>query len=178
MKIQIWIQFGSGPHTRAKRCISLKKEVLSTLGELKFLDGKQFAKARAGLFTFSDGQPWRQTLESYDPEIKLSAYSRMTAYSSWAVFDFPLVGYDPELKQKDPILVFKLTSIEKQSISLKSAGSLQLQTALENGEEAHPGFTWSAGSVLDSARKGYAAYKTVDSFNGSPTTGMTGRGKT
>ena len=134
------------------------------LGELKFLDGKKFAKARAGLFTFSDGQPWRQTLESYDPETKLSAYSRMTAYSSWAVFDFPLVGYDPEIKQKDPILVFKLTSIEKQSINLKSAGSIQLQTALENGEEAHPGFTWSAGSVLDSARKGYAAYKTVDSF--------------
>jgi hypothetical protein len=143
---------------------ALNREGTYFMGQLSFLEGKKYPEARAGLFTFVDHRAFRESLDTYDPEIRLTAFSKMTSYSSWAVFDFPFVGYDPDLKKKDPILVFKLTSIDKQSIKLKSAGNLQLYQAVENGEEARPGFAVMAKPFYEDGRKGYATYKTVDSF--------------
>jgi len=135
------------------------------LGELSFLDGERYASGRAALFTFADPDPGlsRMYLNQYDPKLTLTAFSNMTAYGSWAVFDFPLVGFDPGLPGKDPILVFKLTSIEKQALSLKTAGDLQLFQLVEGGE-ARPDGASPAGRVLAAAHHGATTYKTVDAF--------------
>lgn len=137
------------------------------LGQISFLEGRKYPEARAGLFTFADGHAFKESLETYDPEVKLAAVSRMTAYRSWAVFDFPLVGFDPDLKVKDPVLVFRLASVEKQDLELQSAGSIQLFQAVENrtdGEEARPGFTLTPAALSDAGSKGFATYRTEDAF--------------
>ena len=135
------------------------------LGELSFLNGDRYSTGRAALFTFADPDLDRsqQYLNQYDPRLTLTAFSGMTAYGSWAVFDFPLLGFDPGLPGRDPILVFKVTAIEKQAITLKSAGDLQLFQLVEGGE-ARPEGASPAGRVVAAAHHGATTYKTVEAF--------------
>lgn len=143
-------------------------------GELYFLDGPKFPQARSALFTFADHKPTQCTLSKYDASLHLKAVSPMTAYDSWAVFDFPVLGYDPDMPGKDPILVFRLTSFEKQALNLKTAGDLQLQQAALTDMEARPGLTathepmtyfYNQGlNAYEVAKKGMATYRDVKAF--------------
>lgn len=133
------------------------------LGELAFLDGAKFLEARAGLMTMADVRPENGVLDSYDPTFKMSAVSKMTAYQSWAVFDFPMVGFEPELGKRDPVLSFRLTSIEKKELALKTDGDIQLMQTFENGPDVQPGQS-TFETMKSAASKGYATYKTVSGF--------------
>ena len=111
-----------------------KREGSYFLGELYLLNADQSERTRTPIMTFIDNDPMNCHMEGYNPKMVLSSMSKMTAYSSWAVFDFPLLGYDPDLRSKDPVLVLRLVAIEKQALNLKTAGDLRLyQTVEQNG---------------------------------------------
>ena len=141
------------------------------VGELSFVDGSKYSEARTGLFTFADNKKSQCSLKEYDPEVKLTAISQMVANDSWAVFDYNLLGFDPGFGAKDPIILFKLSSIERQSIKLNTVGNLQLFQAITTSLPVRAGFTSTSGSAYQTAsglievgKKGYATYKTFDSF--------------
>jgi hypothetical protein len=135
------------------------------LGELSLLGGARHPEAGAALFTFSDNTPdhAHSYLGSPNPGTVLTACSPMTAYGAWAVFDFPLVGYDPELKERDPVLAFRVASIEKQALDLKSQGDVQLFQLIE-AREARPDLACPGWGILAAARYGATTYKSVAAF--------------
>ncbi len=152
------------------------------IGELRFLDGERFPEARAGLFTFTDTAADRCFLRTYNPRLKLTAVSRMCTYGSWAVFDFPLVGYDPSLKRKDPILVFKVISVQRHELSLKSEGNIRLIQAMEADDQVRPSHLANQSisgvqAVLKVGVEGYNAYKSVDTFIRNEITSTEGSAK-
>jgi hypothetical protein len=139
------------------------------VGELSLLEADKYSHASTPVFNFADENSG--TLENYNKTIKLTSYSRMSAYSSWAVFDFMLLGFDPELGKKQPILSFKLTHIENKDIKLNTAGDIQLYQSFQASGEAHPGNTSMISEVYAMGTdlylrggKGYATYKSVKSF--------------
>jgi hypothetical protein len=135
------------------------------LGELGFLEGGRWPEAGAALFTFADDSPNHaySYLESHNPASVLACCSPMTAYGAWAVFDFPLVGYDPQLAGKDPILAFRVASIDKRSLDLKGQGELQLFQRIEAGE-ARPELAAPGWGLVAAAQNGAATYKSVSAF--------------
>jgi hypothetical protein len=134
------------------------------LGELSLVDGTSAPLRGTALFTFADPNEFNCSLNNYNPKVTLTAMSKMTAYASWAVFDYALLGYDPSLPKNDPVIGFKLTSIEKKAINLKTAGAIQLFQTVENTGMATPCYTMSTSDVLGIATKGYSAYKSVGLF--------------
>lgn len=152
------------------------------IGELGFLDGEKLPAARAGLFTFADTAADRCFLRTYNPALKLTAISRMCTYGSWAVFDFPLVGYDPSIKAKEPILVFKLSSVQKQELSLKSTGNIRLMQIMELKDQVQPSHLSNQSisgvqAVLKVGVEGYNAYRSVKSFVDNEILSKEGQGK-
>jgi len=152
------------------------------IGELGFLDGEKFPAARAGLFTFADTAADRCFLRTYNPNLKLTAISRICAFGSWAVFDFPLVGYDPSTKAKDPILVFKLSSVQRQELSLKSKGNLRLMQVMELDDQVQPSHLSNQSisgvqAILKVGIEGYNAYRSVKSFVDNEIVSKEGQGK-
>ena len=145
------------------------------IGELGFLDGEKHPEARAGLFTFADHATHKMAhentrcyLRTYNPALKLTTLSSMSVFGSWAVFDFPLLGFDPDLAKKEPILTFKLSSVQRSDISLQSEGNIKLYQVMNTGDLVHPsqlhqafaGFQAVAGAGVYA----YNSYKSVDAF--------------
>jgi trehalose 6-phosphate synthase/phosphatase len=122
-------------------------------GTLEFHPARGGAGQTGPLFTFSHAG--KQCFRSdYDPGQVEVAFSDRDRDPGWAVFDFPLVGYDPDLGGKDPLLRFTLHPLEPA------------------GDE--PGGLWDAwlgtsfaapraelGAVLESGGSGYRYYPTV-----------------
>ena len=141
-----------------------KREGSYFIGELSLISDGKSNENGAALFTFADPNEFNCSLENYNPNVLLTAISKITAYSSWAVFDYPLLGYDPRIDKGDPIIWFNLTSIEKQGITLNSKGDIELFQQIESTDTTIPGRAKSSSELLGATSKGYATYKTFDSF--------------
>jgi hypothetical protein len=63
----------------------------------------------------------------------------MKAFGDWAVFDFPLVGFDPSLNNLDPILTFSLSGVDSQKLKSSGNASIDLVQQIES-KSARPGF--------------------------------------
>jgi hypothetical protein len=128
------------------------------LGELAFLDGAAGGGHAAGLLTFPNRE--RGTLATYDPAQRVLATSRMKRYHDWAVFDFPLAGFDPGLERKDPILVFRLSGIATSRITLDGRNDPDLVHATL-GTRISPGAALTGGGLRAIGERGYRYYKGV-----------------
>lgn len=134
------------------------------IGQLYFGNSEPDTGTHAALMTFGDPRPEPCHLDGYDPGLVLSSISRMTAHDCWAVFDFPLVGYDPRLDDREPIVMFRLIAFEQQDLELKTEGQIQMFQAFREGLVAQPAAPFHLESAREATLKGYSTYKSVSAF--------------
>ncbi|BDU74572.1 hypothetical protein [Mesoterricola silvestris] len=133
------------------------------IGELSFVDGGASAANAIACFTFQD--PERCFLDSYAPADVQRSTCVMFKAGDWAVFDYHMLGYDPALANRDPVLLFKLIGIEKTSIDLQGGGGLSLLQTLNNqdlsisGSSAHP-----TGRLTVGLENGLRQYRSVTNW--------------
>lgn len=127
-------------------------------GELSFHDPSRSAENNAPIFTFSNtnGKCFRSDFDPLHIEVSISP---MNKYNGWAVFDFPLVGYDPSLDQKDPLLLFTLRGLDQSKITLNGKGDLHLVQELSMS----PGFGASPDNLSKAMTAGVDGYRTYKS---------------
>jgi hypothetical protein len=123
---------------------AVSREDTFYLGELAFLDGGFRPENAAALFTL---QQQNRFLDLYDPAEKQVSTCVMNKFGDWAVFDYHMLGYDPLLEGRDPILQFKLYGVSKSRMTLNGKGDLELFQAF-NRQEAY-----SSGSVAEVGAK-------------------------
>jgi trehalose 6-phosphate synthase/phosphatase len=111
-------------------------------------DRRQDGQA-APLFTFSHGGG-RCFRTDYDRGQAEVAFSPMARVQGWAVFDFQVAGYDPDLHHKDPLLSFTLRRLEPAGGGPKDA--------LDACFAAAPG---ELGTVLQAGGSGSRSYPTA-----------------
>ena len=90
----------------------------------------------APLFTFSNGGS-RGFRSDYEPSQVEVAFSPLHKGNAWMVFDFQVIGYDPDLGRKDPRLLFTLHRLpssgdEWMNLGIGTAPS-ELDAALRTG---------------------------------------------
>jgi len=135
---------------------AMLREEAVFLGELAFLGGKSSA-----LLAFHDDA--RPFLKGYDPGLKVIATSNMRTYGDWAVFDFPLVGFDPATTAQELILTFKLSAIDKARLKLAGEGTLDLRQAFDQNE-VRPGFFLNGLALYGQCRQTLNIYDDAKSF--------------
>ncbi|HLO66642.1 MAG TPA: hypothetical protein VK188_06465 [Holophaga sp.] len=116
------------------------------IGELSFLGGASSSANSAACFTFQDAE--RCFLDNHPQGDVQRATCVMAKAGDWAVFDYPMLGYDPALAQRDPVLLFRLIGINRSSIDLKGGGGLSLLQTLEGQGLALSGSSSSATGRL------------------------------
>ncbi|MDR3671301.1 MAG: hypothetical protein P4L36_10665 [Holophaga sp.] len=125
------------------------------LGELKFMDGGDKNISPVSLLDFACKQ--KCFLNDFNPLQKITATTYMQAYGDWAVFDFPLLGYDPALEHSDPILCFQLIGVEFQKLSLEGKGNIDLMQRMQ-GMKVRP--TIGTGDFVKAANTSLNYYRT------------------
>ena len=94
----------------------------------------------APLFTFSNsgGRCFRSDYEPGQVEV---AFSPMDKGNGWMVFDFQMIGYDPDLDRKDPRLLFTLHRLSSSGGDCMNLGLGAAQADLEAALKAGgPGY--------------------------------------
>ena len=140
---------------------AMVREEAIYLGELSFLGGGERADKASALLAFNDDH--KPFLKDHDPTLKVIASSNMRAYGDWAVFDFPLVGYDPATHQGDKILTFKFSALDKSRLNVTGKGELDLRQAFDQNE-VRPGFCSNAFSVIGAGVQALNTYDEAKSF--------------
>jgi hypothetical protein len=106
------------------------------VGRLRFMNSGTESRSTS-LLNFSSTS--RCYLNDFDPNCQISAISYMKAFGDWAVFDFPLAGYDPSLNNSDPILTFSLSGVDSKKLKSSGNASIDLVQQIES-KSARPGF--------------------------------------
>jgi hypothetical protein len=125
------------------------------LGELSFLEPSVVDNGAVALMTFPRKE--KCFLNNFELNPKLTATSFMQAFGDWAVFDFPLVGYDPAMETKDPIVTFTLTGIDIQKLTANGNGDLDLLQRAK-AKEVRPNI--GIGDLVKAADAGLHYYRT------------------
>ena len=66
-------------------------------------------------------------IDHYQKEERAGWVATMNKYGDWGVFDFHLLGYDPALREKDPVLQFDMVAMDKSTLKMSGKGDLRLQ---------------------------------------------------
>jgi hypothetical protein len=131
------------------------------IGQLSFLEGNSRPDRTAAILTFAADQ--QDAFRShYDRTQSLVATCQMATYGDWAVFDFPLAGFDPELEKRDPVLILTLKGIAASKLQMEGQGRLDLVE--KQVAETTPGFAFSGGDLAGAAQTGYKFFKDVDTW--------------
>jgi hypothetical protein len=116
------------------------------LGELTLRSPGERQESRTPVFTFGN-QAGKCFSDDYDLTQRESCFSVMYRYGDWAAFDFNLLGYDPDLAAKDPILQFRMTGIQRSRITGTIDGDLRLDQILSRGWFPQVSSSGNAGAL-------------------------------
>jgi hypothetical protein len=128
------------------------------LGELSFLDGHVKPENSAALFSFNRGLIFGRM---DDQKTKQVTTSEMAKFGNWAVFDFPMLGYDPELESRDPVIQFKLQGVSRSRITLNGRGGLELSQIISSQDGYASGFHQGVAKIVMGASNSYMHYRSV-----------------
>ena len=96
------------------------------LGSLTLLSPEAHADNRSPILTFNN-HSGACFVDNYHKGESVSWVAKMNKYEGWAAFDFHLLGFDPALNSKDPVLQFNLFAMDKSILKLAGKGDLRLQ---------------------------------------------------
>lgn len=82
--------------------------------------------------------------------------------NGWLYFDIPMVGFDPDISWKNPILNFKLTAVNIGQFDASGDGGLILKQ-IENGQ-AVPGGSSRGLSDFEALKAGYKWYRDTNTW--------------
>ena len=96
------------------------------MGSLCLHNPAAHAGNQSPILTFNN-QSGACFIDNYQVDDRANWLAVMSKYGDWGVFDFHLLGFDPALMDKDPVLQFKMKAIDTSSIKLTGKGDLRLQ---------------------------------------------------
>lgn len=130
------------------------------LGELSFVDGGVHPGNAVACFTFPNTE--NCSIKDYNPRDKQISMCNMSMAGDWAIFDYNVIGYDPALEEKDPVLLFRIIGVTKSEIKMEGQGELDLMQRLSSRDAYASGSSPSAaGTIAMAANNSFMHYRSV-----------------
>lgn len=124
------------------------------LGHLSLQNPKAYPANGTPAFTFANNRG-ACSISNYDPDQVLSSVTTMDMLSDWGVFDFHLLGYDPGLAGKDPLMTFRIEAVKKSQVRMSGKGVMEFwqvsPTSMVPGLDDQTGFKDAALSIYNCA---------------------------